>query len=83
MEPEPFEEGDHLFRASGKFFLLDRLLTFLRERGHRVLIFSQMTMVLDITQDYLIYKGNLFIHFHMLKILTACRVLNDGFRLAN
>ncbi|VDM08950.1 unnamed protein product [Wuchereria bancrofti] len=57
VEPEPFKEGDHLFEVSGKFFLLDRLLTFLFAKGHRVLIFSQMTRVLDITQDYLIYKG--------------------------
>ncbi|VIO95901.1 Helicase conserved C-terminal domain containing protein [Brugia malayi] len=57
VEPEPFKEGDHLFEVSGKFLLLDRLLTFLFAKGHRVLIFSQMTRVLDITQDYLVYKG--------------------------
>uniref|UniRef100_A0A0R3RLH1 Helicase n=1 Tax=Elaeophora elaphi TaxID=1147741 RepID=A0A0R3RLH1_9BILA len=57
IESEPFKEGDHLFEVSGKFFLLDRLLTFLSAKGHRVLIFSQMTRVLDIAQDYLVYKG--------------------------
>ncbi|VDK81836.1 unnamed protein product [Onchocerca ochengi] len=57
IEPEPFKEGDHLFEISGKFFLLDRLLTFLAAKGHRVLIFSQMTCLLDIVQDYLVYKG--------------------------
>ncbi|MCP9264270.1 hypothetical protein DINM_022310 [Dirofilaria immitis] len=35
IEPEPFKEGDHLFQVSGKFFLLDRLLTFLAAKGHR------------------------------------------------
>ncbi|VDO46797.1 unnamed protein product [Onchocerca flexuosa] len=57
IEPEPFKEGDHLFKVSGKFFLLDRLLTFIAAKGHRVLIFSQMTRLLDIVQDYLVYKG--------------------------
>ncbi|KAM3721998.1 Chromodomain-helicase-DNA-binding protein 1-like [Dirofilaria immitis] len=57
IEPEPFKEGDHLFQVSGKFFLLDRLLTFLAAKGHRVLIFSQMARLLDIVQDYLVYKG--------------------------
>jgi hypothetical protein len=28
-EPEPFEEGDHIFLNSGKFALLHRLLQFL------------------------------------------------------
>ena len=30
--------------------LLDKLLVRLKERGHRVLVFSQMTIVLDILQ---------------------------------
>ncbi|KAL3997820.1 SNF2 N-terminal domain family protein [Acanthocheilonema viteae] len=57
VESEPFKEGDHLFEVSGKFLLLDRVLTFLSAKNHRVLIFSQMTRVLDIVQDYLVYKG--------------------------
>lgn len=46
-----------LVMASGKFKLLDRMLPVLREGGHRVLIFSQMTRLLDILQDYLAYRG--------------------------
>lgn len=41
-----------LIRASGKMILLDKLLLRLREKGHRVLIFSQMVRMLDILQDY-------------------------------
>lgn len=33
--------------------LLDRMLAKLKEQGHRVLIFSQMTRMLDILEDYL------------------------------
>lgn len=57
VEPEPFEIGDHLIEASGKLHLLDKLLAFLRPRGHRVLLFSQMTQMLDILQDYMDYRG--------------------------
>lgn len=42
--------------ASGKFQLLDKMLIQLRETGHRVLIFSQMTKMLDILEDYLHFK---------------------------
>ncbi|XP_052035624.1 chromodomain-helicase-DNA-binding protein 1-like [Apodemus sylvaticus] len=57
VEPEPFEVGEHLVEASGKLHLLDRLLAFLYSGGHRVLLFSQMTHMLDILQDYMDYRG--------------------------
>uniref|UniRef100_A0A2I3LU44 Chromodomain helicase DNA binding protein 1 like n=1 Tax=Papio anubis TaxID=9555 RepID=A0A2I3LU44_PAPAN len=57
VEPEPFEVGDHLIEASGKLHLLDKLLAFLYSGGHRVLLFSQMTQMLDILQDYMDYRG--------------------------
>ncbi|KAJ3042030.1 hypothetical protein HDV00_008323 [Rhizophlyctis rosea] len=37
---------------SGKMLVLERLLPALFERGHKVLIFSQMTKVLDIVEDW-------------------------------
>ena len=37
----------------GKFKLMDRVLTRLRERGHKVLIFSQMTRMLDLIESFL------------------------------
>ncbi|KAB1260953.1 Chromodomain-helicase-DNA-binding protein 1-like [Camelus dromedarius] len=58
VEPEPFEIGDHLIEASGKLHLLDKLLAFLYSKGHRVLLFSQMTQMLDILQDYMDYRGD-------------------------
>ncbi|XP_018605381.1 chromodomain-helicase-DNA-binding protein 1-like isoform X2 [Scleropages formosus] len=57
VEPEPFEMGEHLIEASGKLCLLDSMLRFLHQGGHRVLLFSQMTRVLDILQDYMEYRG--------------------------
>ncbi len=43
--------------ASGKLVLLDKLLPRLREQGHKVLIFSQMTKVLDVLEDYVSHRG--------------------------
>ncbi|KAJ3239452.1 Chromodomain-helicase-DNA-binding protein 1-like [Chytriomyces hyalinus] len=57
IEPEPFQAGDHLFEASGKLMVLDGLLKYFHSHGHRVLIFSQMTAMLDILQDYLSYRS--------------------------
>jgi SNF2 family DNA or RNA helicase len=45
--------------ASGKLVLLDKLLPRLKQNGHRVLIFSQMTRCLDILSDYLRGRGYL------------------------
>ncbi|GAB2266574.1 Probable ATP-dependent DNA helicase chr12 [Dionaea muscipula] len=44
---------EEIIRASGKFELLDRLLPKLRRAGHRVLLFSQMTRLLDVLEVYL------------------------------
>jgi ATP-dependent DNA helicase len=45
-----------LIRASGKMALLDRMLERLHKDKHQVLIFSQMTSLLNVIEDYLISK---------------------------
>ena len=57
VEPEPFELGEHLVEASAKLVLIDRLLRWLHANDHKVLLFSQMTHMLDVVQDYLGYRG--------------------------
>lgn len=47
------ESSDMLWRTSGKFELLDRVLPKFKKSGHRVLMFFQMTQVMDIMEDYL------------------------------
>ncbi|KAJ8338893.1 hypothetical protein SKAU_G00356790 [Synaphobranchus kaupii] len=54
------EALQHLIRSSGKLILLDKLLLRLKERGHRVLIFSQMVRMLDILAEYLKSRQFLF-----------------------
>ena len=41
---------------SGKLVVLDKLLPKLKAQGSRVLIFSQMTRLLDILEDYLVLR---------------------------
>ncbi|MCO5580415.1 hypothetical protein L7F22_034281 [Adiantum nelumboides] len=53
----PYTTGDHLVQNAGKMVLLDKLLPKLKERDSRVLIFSQMTRLLDILEDYCVYRG--------------------------
>jgi len=48
--------GEHLIENCGKMMLLDKLLKRLKEKGHRVLIFTQMTKILDILEDYVVMR---------------------------
>jgi len=46
-------EVDCLLKSSGKLVLLHKLLPKLKQEGHKVLIFSQFKVMLDIIEDYL------------------------------
>eukprot|EP01022_Parablepharisma_sp_SALTPOND_P021983 TRINITY_DN43_c0_g1_i1.p1 TRINITY_DN43_c0_g1~~TRINITY_DN43_c0_g1_i1.p1 ORF type:complete len:1112 (+),score=159.57 TRINITY_DN43_c0_g1_i1:1539-4874(+) len=47
---------ENIWRCSGKFEVLDRILPKLIATGHKVLIFSQMTQLMDIMQVYFLEK---------------------------
>ena len=53
----------HLIADSGKLSRLDLLLRKLRADGHRVLIFSQMTRMLDLLGEFLLYRH--YRHFRL------------------
>nr|XP_018913834.1 PREDICTED: ATP-dependent helicase brm-like isoform X2 [Bemisia tabaci] len=46
-----------LWRVSGKFELLDRILPKLKATNHRVLLFCQMTQLMTIMEDYFNLQG--------------------------
>lgn len=50
-----------LVSSAGKLQLLDKLLPHLKEGGHRGLIFSQMTRVLDVLEDYCRARGHTYV----------------------
>ncbi|XP_034754740.1 lymphoid-specific helicase isoform X2 [Etheostoma cragini] len=54
---QEFKIDEQLVQSSGKFLILDRLLLALKKRGHKVLIFSQMTTILDLLMDYCYLRG--------------------------
>eukprot|EP00276_Gloeochaete_wittrockiana_P007482 CAMPEP_0184664646 /NCGR_PEP_ID=MMETSP0308-20130426/53797_1 /TAXON_ID=38269 /ORGANISM="Gloeochaete witrockiana, Strain SAG 46.84" /LENGTH=1546 /DNA_ID=CAMNT_0027108181 /DNA_START=71 /DNA_END=4711 /DNA_ORIENTATION=+ len=57
FRPEPYVFGDHISQNSGKLVLLDKLLPKLKAEDHRVLLFSTMTHMLDVVEDYVQWKG--------------------------
>ncbi|KIK69911.1 hypothetical protein GYMLUDRAFT_34310 [Collybiopsis luxurians FD-317 M1] len=54
LDPVTFQPilNEELVSASGKMMVLDRLLTELFKRKHKVLLFSQFTTMLDIIEDW-------------------------------
>ncbi|XP_039288184.1 chromatin-remodeling ATPase INO80 [Nilaparvata lugens] len=45
-----------LVTDAGKLYVLDNLLKRLKEQGHRVLIYSQMTRMIDLLEEYMWYR---------------------------
>ena len=52
----PYTTDEHLIFNSGKMIILDKILNRMKEAGSRVLIFSQMSRVLDILEDYCVFR---------------------------
>ncbi|KDQ18160.1 hypothetical protein BOTBODRAFT_63862 [Botryobasidium botryosum FD-172 SS1] len=48
----PYFTDEHLVNNAGKMVILDKLLKSMKAKGSRVLIFSQMSRMLDILEDY-------------------------------
>ncbi|RKO98091.1 hypothetical protein CXG81DRAFT_14771 [Caulochytrium protostelioides] len=53
----PYTTDVHLVENAGKMILLDKLLGRMKAQGSRVLLFSQMSRVLDILEDYAVWRG--------------------------
>ncbi|KAG0180872.1 hypothetical protein DFQ28_000473 [Apophysomyces sp. BC1034] len=75
------QSNELLYRVSGKFELLDRMLPKLKQTGHRVLIFFQMTQIMSIMEDFLNYRGFQYLRLdgstkaddrsHLLQVFNA------------
>ncbi|KAK2586082.1 hypothetical protein KPH14_008370 [Odynerus spinipes] len=46
-------DNDDIIKSSGKLMVMDAMLKELKNRGHKVLLFSTWTKILDIIEDYL------------------------------
>jgi ATP-dependent helicase STH1/SNF2 len=47
----------NIYRVAGKFELLDRIFPKFFATNHRILMFFQMTTIMDIMEDYLRWRG--------------------------
>lgn len=52
----PYTTDEHLIYNAGKMLMLDKIMTRMKKQGSRVLIFSQMSRVLDILEDYCVFR---------------------------
>ena len=52
----PYTTDEHLVQNAGKMVMLDKILVRMKKQGSRVLIFSQMSRVLDILEDYCVFR---------------------------
>ncbi|CAI6353834.1 unnamed protein product [Macrosiphum euphorbiae] len=48
---------ENIVNASGKFLILDAMLSKLKLLGHKVLLFSTMTQLLDLIEEFLIFRS--------------------------
>jgi SWI/SNF-related matrix-associated actin-dependent regulator of chromatin subfamily A member 5 len=62
----PYTTDEHLVYNCGKMVILDKLLPKLKQQGSRVLIFSQMTRMMDILEDYCLWRG------YLVRLKTFC-----------
>lgn len=52
----PYTTDEHLIYNAGKMIILDKMLKKFKANGSRVLIFSQMSRLLDILEDYCFFR---------------------------
>ncbi|KZF19062.1 putative chromatin remodeling complex ATPase chain Iswi [Xylona heveae TC161] len=53
----PYTTDEHLVFNAAKMVMLDKLLIRMKKQGSRVLIFSQMSRLLDILEDYCVFRS--------------------------
>uniref|UniRef100_A0A4Y0BL68 Helicase domino n=1 Tax=Anopheles funestus TaxID=62324 RepID=A0A4Y0BL68_ANOFN len=63
----------------GKLQTLDRLLKKLKSEGHRVLIFTQMTRMLDVLEAFLNYHGHIYLRLDGTTKVEQRQVLMERF----
>lgn len=75
----------NLLRDSGKMQTLDRLLYKLKaeDKDHRVLVYSQMTKMIDLLEDFMIFRGYKYLRLDGQSKLSDRRDMVDDFQNSN
>ncbi|KAL8590096.1 hypothetical protein ACOMHN_034327 [Nucella lapillus] len=53
-------DKESLVSDAGKLYVLDSLLQQLKKEGHRVLIYSQMTRMIDLLEEYMVCRKHIY-----------------------
>ncbi|KAL4715911.1 hypothetical protein ACJJTC_013211 [Scirpophaga incertulas] len=72
-----------LILESGKFQKLDEMLPRLKEEGHRVLLFSQFTMILDVLEPYLTARQHRYLRLDGSTAVTDRQELIDQYNASD
>ncbi|CAG0916948.1 unnamed protein product [Notodromas monacha] len=75
-----FPDVETLISDSGKMQALDLLLNRLRDEGHRVLIYSQMTRMIDILEEYMCYRRHSYVRLDGSSKIADRRDMVAGFQ---
>ncbi|XP_022175551.1 lymphocyte-specific helicase-like [Myzus persicae] len=68
---------ENIVKASGKFLILDAMLSKLKLLGHKVLLFSTMTQLLDLIEEFLIFRSYEYTRLDgSMKIATRVEAIN-------
>ncbi|PRP76042.1 hypothetical protein PROFUN_01758 [Planoprotostelium fungivorum] len=83
--PQPIWMPDlvKLLTDSGKMQVLDRLLLQLKREGHRVLIYSQMTKMIDILEDFMGFRKYKYYRLDGSSKLEDRRDMVNDFQASN
>lgn len=65
---------------SGKMAVLDKLLVKLKREGHRVLVYSQMTRMIDLLEEFMAYRRYRYIRLDGSSRISDRRDMVDDFQ---
>ena len=65
---------------SGKMAVLDKLLINLKQEGHRVLVYSQMTRMIDLLEEFMAYRRHRYIRLDGSSRIADRRDMVDDFQ---
>ncbi|XP_066282143.1 chromatin-remodeling ATPase INO80-like isoform X2 [Branchiostoma lanceolatum] len=69
-----------LVTDSGKLYALDLLLTRLKQQGHRVLIYSQMTRMIDILEEFMWHRKHTYMRLDGSSKISDRRDMVEDFQ---
>ena len=73
-------DKDNMIYDSGKMAVLDKLLAQLKMEGHRVLVYSQMTRMIDLLEEFMAYRRYKFIRLDGSSRISDRRDMVDDFQ---